>query len=82
MVFKNMVSDGVWEEGLGHAGHVFKKPPYIGARGLPARLILSLGAMGWGVGQDSRILPAPSLRILEFGNFVPGSVAYVELVDA
>ena len=51
-------------------------------RGLPARLILSLGAMGWGVGQDSRILPAPSLRILEFGNFVPGSVDYVEMVDA
>ena len=55
---------------------------FVGARGLPARLILSLGAMGWGVGQDSRILPAPSLRIWEFVNFVPGSVAYVELVDA
>ena len=35
-----------------------------------------------GVWQDSEILPAPSLRILEFGNFVPGSVDYVELVDA
>ena len=39
-----------------------KAPHYVGATGLPARLILSLGAMGWGVGQDSRILPAASLE--------------------
>ena len=40
------------------------------------------GRDGMGVGQDSEILPAPSLTIWDFWNLVPGSVDYVELVDA